>query len=483
MGKRVFKVKMPPGSSPEKKSSPATRFTAGIDVHKYHVTACVAVRQEQGEAIERVSVQEFKTDPRGLDTLAKFLAKYPLEAVVMEATGVYSTPVREALEKYKGWSHHPLILTFNPTEVKHFPGELHEDKADAFSMAKFALMGLLRASFIPEGTLREIRELTREASVLTKESTRAKSRIKRVLAAWGLALPHLDLSKNWAIDLFRALDWSGGDFGKAIKAIKSGEFSVPAITRNTLAKRDAEYIPFETVVIPPAIHGVLRGYMLSLAASEALIARFAGEVEEIIVRCPSIEMVVNQLAQIDGITPFSAASIVAEVGDIGRFRTVKQFLAYAGCAPQVHQSGTKTLHGKLTRRANPYLKRKFFLIGMLISTTVKRDSDLKAYAMAQRQRHPSKLATKLVWANTGAKVARVVFAILRTCRPYQACHTSNAQLSAGSKDQVEAVPAPFSLRDLRRRSKQFVNYINRFQADAPAKFRAVADAFGKITWA
>ena len=45
------------------------------------------------------------------------------------------------------------------------------------------------------------------------------------------------------------------------------------------------------------------------------------------------------------ITPVTGTSIVTEIGDIGRFPSVKQFLTYAGCAPTIHQSGTKVVHG------------------------------------------------------------------------------------------------------------------------------------------
>jgi hypothetical protein len=123
--------------------------------------------------------------------MLRFLAKYPLQVVVMEVTGVYSTPVKETLDQYEGWLRRPRILAFNPAEIKHFPGDLREDKADALAMARFALLGILRASFIPAGDLREIRDLTREAGVLTKESTRAKSRIKRVLGRLQRALPRV----------------------------------------------------------------------------------------------------------------------------------------------------------------------------------------------------------------------------------------------------------------------------------------------------
>ncbi len=472
---------MPKGPAPDAVTPRGTRYAAGLDVHKYHVTACVAVQQGHDKA-EREALQEFKTDPGELENLARFLARFPLRVIVMEATGVYSKPVKVALEQFEGWTSRPPIITFNPTDAKHFPGEIHEDKADALSMARFALMGLLRPSFVPEGVIRELRDLTREASIMTKESTRAKNRIKRVLAAWGLGLPDLDLENAWALDLFRAVDWAGGDFGKALGAIRDGEFPTPPSTRLALARREAVYAPFAPVTIPPTAHAVLRGYLLSYAANETLISRLAGEIEDLVARHPAIAAVAGQISRVDGLTSISAVSIIAEVGDSTRFPTVKHFLAYAGCAPTIHQSGTKVACGFLTKRANQFLKRTFFWAGKAIATLVKGDSDLKTYAKKLAQRRPGKTQRKLVWAITGAKVARIVFTLLRTSRPYTACN------SAGDPDQ-RATDVPvgqksdsFSLRDLRKHARHFVNFLNRAAADAPAKFQVVAKAFEKISW-
>jgi len=415
--------------------------------------------------------------------MARFLAKFPLQSVVMEATGVYSTPVRDALEGFDGWAPRPLIITFNPTDAKHFPGELHEDKADAFAMARFALMGLLRPSFIPEGVIREMREFTRAADVFTKECTRAKIRIKQVLAAWGLSLPRLKLDTSWSLDLFRAIDWASGNFGKAVSAIRSGEFPTSSTTCTALAKREADYAPFGTVVLPSSAQVVLHSYVLILAAFGALYAQVEGEVGELVGNHPAIERVVNQIASVDGITAITAASIVAEIGDISRFPTAKHFLAYAGCAPTVHQSGTKVARGHLTKRANLHLKLKFIWAGKTIATILKGESEIKNYAKIQFQKHPSKMQKKLVWASVGAKVARVVFALLHTNQLYEASPNKDAILSDSTDLPQAKSTMASSIRELRKRSRQFVNYLNRFQAEAPEKFNAVAEAFGKITWA
>ena len=56
-----------------------------------------------------------------------------------------------------------------------------------------------------------------------------------------------------------------------------------------------------------------------------------------------------------------SAIIATEAGDITRFASPKQFIAYAGLDPRVYQSGTKNVHGKMTKRGNPHLRRALYL--------------------------------------------------------------------------------------------------------------------------
>ncbi len=206
MEKKTYKVVVPHAKY---------RYGAGLDVHKDYVMACVAV--QRGAAIEKVAIQEFKQSPPGLADLCRFRGKYLLEIVVMEATGVYTPPVKQALDEHRGWGMiKPAIVVINPSLVRKFPGEPHQDNRDALDLAGLGLRGMTRGSFIPAGQARELRSGTREMDFVTRDCTRAKNRIKRVLAEWGLPLPKLDLDSNWALDLFRAIDWAGGNFGRAL---------------------------------------------------------------------------------------------------------------------------------------------------------------------------------------------------------------------------------------------------------------------------
>jgi transposase len=68
------------------------------------------------------------------------------------------------------------------------------------------------------------------------------------------------------------------------------------------------------------------------------------------------------LCPIPGIGSLTAATIVAELGGITRFKDAASVMAYAGLDPRVRQHG-KTLqrNTRLTKRGSPYLRRALYV--------------------------------------------------------------------------------------------------------------------------
>lgn len=57
-----------------------------------------------------------------------------------------------------------------------------------------------------------------------------------------------------------------------------------------------------------------------------------------------------------GIGPITAASFLAEVGDLRRFQYPQQLFAYAGLVPSEHSSGTRQSRGSITRTGNAHIR-------------------------------------------------------------------------------------------------------------------------------
>jgi len=59
---------------------------------------------------------------------------------------------------------------------------------------------------------------------------------------------------------------------------------------------------------------------------------------------------------VPGIGPIVALCLIAEIGDITRFRSYRHLSSYAGFIPNSHQSGDKDPKGRLTYRSNKYIR-------------------------------------------------------------------------------------------------------------------------------
>lgn len=82
------------------------------------------------------------------------------------------------------------------------------------------------------------------------------------------------------------------------------------------------------------------------------------------------------LQTVPGIGPQTAALLIAELGDITRFKDAKAVVAYTGLDPRVKQSGSSLKRNThLTKRGSPYLRRFLFLAA---AAAERHDQDLKA---------------------------------------------------------------------------------------------------------
>ena len=77
-----------------------------------------------------------------------------------------------------------------------------------------------------------------------------------------------------------------------------------------------------------------------------------------------------------GVGPQTAALLIAELGDITRFKNSAAVVAYMGFDPRVKQSGTSLKRNThLTKRGSPYLRRAMYLAA---AAAQRHDPELQA---------------------------------------------------------------------------------------------------------
>ena len=120
----------------------------GLDVHQQTVVATI-----KGAGIVE-ETRTFGTFTCDLEILKTWLQENHITHLAMESTGVYWKPVYNIL------SADFEIILVNARHIKNVPGH-KTDKKDSSWIAKLLLSGLLKGSFIPEQSIRELRELYR----------------------------------------------------------------------------------------------------------------------------------------------------------------------------------------------------------------------------------------------------------------------------------------------------------------------------------
>ena len=120
------------------------------------------------------------------------------------------------------------------------------------------------------------------------------------------------------------------------------------------------------------------------------------------------------LHTIPGIGMIAAATILAEIGDINRFKSSSALVAFAGIDPTVRQSGEfSSTHNHMSKRGSPYLRHAIFLAATTCSFHI---SPLNAYYKKKRDQGKHHLTA------TGAvarKLTSVIYAVLRDSKPYE----------------------------------------------------------------
>jgi len=142
-------------SNVRSKNSRLQEKKANLKRINYNVSGIDLSSEEMFVAIVDKEVRKFSTFTRGLEEASCYLNNEKIEKIVMEATGIYWIPVYEHFEK-EGFD----VSLVNGAHAKNVPGR-KTDVLDSEWLRELHTYGLLRASFIPEAEIRELRYYVR----------------------------------------------------------------------------------------------------------------------------------------------------------------------------------------------------------------------------------------------------------------------------------------------------------------------------------
>lgn len=124
------------------------------------------------------------------------------------------------------------------------------------------------------------------------------------------------------------------------------------------------------------------------------------------------------LRSIPGIGPISALTILAEAGDVRRFRHHRQFLKFCGMDLATIQSGMFRGRSKISKYGNARLRRMLWVAAH--AAVLKRANSFrdKFERYISKDRHNPDLRRKALTA-IAAKMARTVHAVIKSGAPYR----------------------------------------------------------------
>jgi transposase len=364
----------------------------GLDVHKRSVVACLFVPGPDDKPTKQI--RTFGTMTSDLLALSDWLAAAGCTQVAMESTGVFWKPIYNLLEGSFE------LLVINAQHIKAVPGR-KTDVRDAEWIADLLRHGLLRASFIPDQPQRELRELTRYRTALTRERANEVNRVQKTLEGANIKLAAV------ATDI---LGKSGRDILAALVGGTSDGTTLAHLARGRLREKIPQ--------LEQALHGhfsahhrfLIAEQLAHIDALEASIERVSDEIAERVRPC---ERALQQLQTIPGVGRRTAEILVAEIGvDLTRFKSARHLASWAGRCPGNDESGGKRRSGR-TRKGSPWLRT-----ALVEAARAAARSKKETYLAAQYRRLAARRGAKRAAVAVAHSILAMVYALLTRQEAY-----------------------------------------------------------------
>jgi transposase len=264
----------------------------GLDVHRDFCEVAIA---EEGRVR---SAGRFKTNPEEVTLFAQSLA--PDDAVALEAT-FGATKIAQLIEP-----HVARVVVANTRLLAAIAkGRAKTDRRDAQSLARLLAGGFLDEVWPPDQRVGTLRRLVARRAALMRARNRAKNECHAALARSLAPRPPMR----------DAFGKSGRRWLAELELVSDERLTVDGCLRQI------DFLSEEILLL------------------DRELARQALDSPEI-----------RRLMTVPGVSVGTACAFMASVGEIRRFATPKQVVAYLGLDPRVRQSGSEPArHGRISK--------------------------------------------------------------------------------------------------------------------------------------
>jgi transposase len=279
----------------------------GLDVHKDGIVVAVAEGGLRGEVRDYGRIAN---TPAALQRLVRKLSQDGAKLRFCYEAG----PCGYGIQRQLSASGHDCVVVA-PSLIPKRPGDrIKTDRRDASSLAKLHRAGELTAVWVPDPGHEAMRDLVRARLDAVRALRRARQQLSSFLLRQGC------------------------------------HYRRPAWTK--LHRRWLAGLRFEQAVH----HIVLEDYIQAVETAEARRNRLTAQIEAML---PDWKLapVVAALQTMRGMALVNAATLIAELGDLSRFGSPRQLMAYLGLVPSEHSSGASVRRGGLTKAGSSAARR------------------------------------------------------------------------------------------------------------------------------
>jgi transposase len=278
----------------------------GMDVHK--ATIAVSVAEANGGEVRYHG--EIENTPEAVAKLVRQLRKGDAQLSFCYEAGPCGYGLHRQLTDL-GWDCHVVAPSLIPRKAGD---RVKTDRRDSLMLARLHRAGELTAVWVPDDAQERLRDLTRAREDMKSLQLKAKQRLSAFLLRYGKSYAG---KTNWTQAHFRWLE-------------------------------QIKFQPVQQIVFQEYVDTVK---MLSKRV-DALDQQLEGAA-----RASVFWSVIEGLMALRGVNLLTAVTIVAEIGDLQRFGSAPQLMAYLGVVPSEHSSGATKSRGGITKTGNGHVRR------------------------------------------------------------------------------------------------------------------------------
>ena len=391
------------------------KYGVGIDVSKGKST--VAILSIEGEVIEMPF--DINYDVEDLEKLDKKLQKFSKEdlKIVLEQTGTYHLPILTYLldKEY-------CVIAENALKIKKYLDrslrKAKTDKKDSLKLAEYACDNWykLKVNFIEEEKYKELRFLSRQYFSLNSMKVQQK-------------VDFSDLTDMLFPGYYQLLEEC--NFVVGLKIFE--KFSDPKIIRKKKLEtflNDVEKIAQKIGQQRAGRNLAIKVYELAkksvpscpsnsstqLILNKRVVAliNLIETTNEIIAKMNEIAKNMDEYKEVrnmKGVGDRLAPLLIAEIGDIRRFKNAGSLIAYAGIDSPPYQSGKyEATNRHISKRGNKYLRKTGFEVMQSIKSFCRVDCEVYDYIVKKETEGKCKKSAKIAGLN---KFLRQYYGILK----------------------------------------------------------------------